>query len=674
MALVWLLVSGMSLLALTACGAGGGAGPTPPPQSQVAVPNVVGLASDAAGTAIAGAGLGLGTVTTASSATVASGSIISEMPAAGTMVAPNSNVSVVISSGPAQVAVPDVVGMTQASATASITGVGLVIGTVELTTSATVTAGNVISQSPAAALDVSSGSTVNLIVSSGPAATQVEVPNVVGMTQQAATAAIMSAGLSLGGFATETDAVVAPGDVINVSPMAGTEVVSGSNVFLTISSGGTPSPVTVPNVVGLTETAAITSIAGAALVLGNVTTVSSTTLASGSIIGQSPTAASTVESGSTVNLIVSSGAGGNFAYVANGAGTLSAYSRNIATGALTPLSPATITVVASPPTPSVLYGIAIDPSGKFLYVLGYYVLNGTVTGGIYGYAINPGDGSLGAVPGSPFVSGGSPWSIVFDSTGAYAYVSSLDNGTVAAYALDQATGALTALTKLPYNIGGAAQPNSMIRVADHIYTADSFANPLQLFTILAGSGLLDEGGIGGPFAIDPNTGASLVANASGSMLLVPSSTSDTSQTYDIMAFSISWYTGELTPLNSNPMLTTTSSLEAIDPSNQFLFFTQPAGVEVYPVNTTTGIIGSAVAGSPFATSDSQANASPSAVTFDSTGKFVYVVNRGSESLSGGTSNGGGIAVFTFDNATGAISKVPGPPSTAGANPIAIAIR
>ena len=83
---------------------------------QVATPNVVGQTQAAATSAITGAGLTLGTVTTASSTTVPSGTVISQNPAAGTQVAAGSAVALVVSSGPPQVATPNVVGQTQAAA------------------------------------------------------------------------------------------------------------------------------------------------------------------------------------------------------------------------------------------------------------------------------------------------------------------------------------------------------------------------------------------------------------------------------------------------------------------------------------------------------------------------------------------------------------------------------
>lgn len=68
-----------------------------------------------------------------------------------------------------QVAVPDVTGQTQAAATTAITGAGLVVGTVTTASSSTFAAGNVINTSPTAATQVNPGSTVNLVVSTGPA-------------------------------------------------------------------------------------------------------------------------------------------------------------------------------------------------------------------------------------------------------------------------------------------------------------------------------------------------------------------------------------------------------------------------------------------------------------------------------------------------------------------------
>ena len=139
-----------------------------PVSANVSVPNVVGLTQAAASTAITNAGLSVGAVTQASSNTVAAGSVISQNPAAGASVVPGTAVALVVSTGPANVSVPNVVGLTQAAASTAITNAGLVVGPLTLTNSATVPAGSVISQNPAAGASVVPGSAVALSISLGP--------------------------------------------------------------------------------------------------------------------------------------------------------------------------------------------------------------------------------------------------------------------------------------------------------------------------------------------------------------------------------------------------------------------------------------------------------------------------------------------------------------------------
>ena len=209
----------------------------------VTVPNVVNQTQAAATTALTGAGLVVGAVTQQSSSTVPAGSVSSQNPTAGVGVAAGSAVNLVVSTGPVPtpgpVTVPNVLNLTQAAATAAISGAGLVLGTVSQSSSITVPAGNVISQNPNAGDSVVADSAVSLIVSTGPVA----VPNVVNMTQAAATTAISFAGLAIGAITQQTSATVPSGSVISQNPTAGTNVAAGSAVALTVSTGPeTPPP------------------------------------------------------------------------------------------------------------------------------------------------------------------------------------------------------------------------------------------------------------------------------------------------------------------------------------------------------------------------------------------------------------------------------------------------
>jgi len=215
----------------------------------VNVPNVVNLSQAAATTALTGAGLVVGAVTQQSSTTVAAGSVSSQNPVAGVGVPAGSAVNLVVSTGPAPtpgpttVTVPNVVNLTQSAATTAIQGAGLVLGTVSQRSSTTVAAGSVISQTPGSGSAVTTGSSVSIVVSTGPVA----VPDVVNLTQAAATTAITNAGLALGAVSQATSATVPSGSVISQSPGAGTGVAAGSAVSLVVSSGsGTTPPPTNP--------------------------------------------------------------------------------------------------------------------------------------------------------------------------------------------------------------------------------------------------------------------------------------------------------------------------------------------------------------------------------------------------------------------------------------------
>lgn len=69
---------------------------------------------------------------------------------------------------PCTAIVPDVVDLAQATAEASITAANLTVGTISTQSSETVAVGNVISQNPAFGQSVSCGSTVDIVVSTGP--------------------------------------------------------------------------------------------------------------------------------------------------------------------------------------------------------------------------------------------------------------------------------------------------------------------------------------------------------------------------------------------------------------------------------------------------------------------------------------------------------------------------
>jgi len=260
----------------------------------VDVPDVVGLAQATAESAITGASL-VAIASTAGSATVDVGDVISQDPAGGASVPAGTSVDIVVSTG---IQVPDVVGLAQAAAEAAITAASLTVGNVTTANSGSVAAGDVMSQNPAAGAGVNPGTAVDLVISDGPA--PVSVPNVVGLAQAAAEAAIVAADLVVGNVTTAGSTTVDIGDVISQDPTGGTSVDQGTSVDIVVSTG-----VVVPDVTGTAQAAAEAALIAASLTVGNVTTAFNPSVPIGDVISQNPSGGASADPGAPVDLVVS---------------------------------------------------------------------------------------------------------------------------------------------------------------------------------------------------------------------------------------------------------------------------------------------------------------------------------------------------------------------------------
>jgi eukaryotic-like serine/threonine-protein kinase len=204
-----------------------------------------------------------------------------------------------------QVGVPDVVGETQEQATTLITGRGLVLGTVtEEETDDENAVGTVLRQDPAPDTRVEEGTEVDLVVAVAPETVAVPA-NLVGLTEEEARAAIEGAGLTVGTVTPREDDEAEAGRVLETDPASGEEVPVGSAVNLVVAES--PEPVAVPAVIGRTQEDARAAIEAAGLQLGNVESRSSGQPA-GIVLETNPAGGTEVERGSSVNIVVSSGA------------------------------------------------------------------------------------------------------------------------------------------------------------------------------------------------------------------------------------------------------------------------------------------------------------------------------------------------------------------------------
>jgi serine/threonine-protein kinase len=122
------------------------------------------------------------------SVTVAKDKVIRTEPAAGKKLEAGQIVTVVISLGPKESAIPNVVGMTLADGTAQLASVKLVAGSVTEAYHGSYPAGTIISTDPAVGASLVEGGIVNIVIANG----KVDVPDVRGLSLKDATAKLSS--------------------------------------------------------------------------------------------------------------------------------------------------------------------------------------------------------------------------------------------------------------------------------------------------------------------------------------------------------------------------------------------------------------------------------------------------------------------------------------------------
>jgi 6-phosphogluconolactonase (cycloisomerase 2 family) len=89
--------------------------------------------------------------------------------------------------------------------------------------------------------------------------------------------------------------------------------------------------------------------------------------------------------------------------------------------------------------------MATDQTGSWLYI--------TSEAGIIGYAIDQATGALSALPGFPLAAGANAYSLSIDSTNQFLYVANDGAANISAFRLDAATGSLTPVSGSPIAAG-----------------------------------------------------------------------------------------------------------------------------------------------------------------------------------------------------------------------------
>ena len=199
------------------------------------------------------------------------------------------------------VEVPDVVGMTKEDAVKALNKLGL--GYKAVTQSSDTVAENcVISQGNVGGSKVEKNSQIVLTISSGKENKEVSVPNVKGKTEQEAKELIEAAKLVASIDYIYSDTVEA-GNVIKYSPSG--KVNEGSTVTVEVSRGKKVTNVSVPNVLGMSESLASQTLDSAGLKVA-VKYETSSKAEYGTVTSQTPySAGDSVPSGTTITIYVS---------------------------------------------------------------------------------------------------------------------------------------------------------------------------------------------------------------------------------------------------------------------------------------------------------------------------------------------------------------------------------
>jgi len=165
------------------------------------------------------------------------GTVVWQDPPPSTVVPPNTMVTLTLSSGPAAIPVPDVVGFEAQLAIRVLQASGLTLGVTDSLPSGT-EPGIVVATRPSSGVGRDPGTPVDVVVSRGPA--EISVPQVVGMTREQARERLEVAGLVLGEVTSRVVLGRPEGMVVEQRPGAGTLSTRNGRVDLVLSRKAGP--------------------------------------------------------------------------------------------------------------------------------------------------------------------------------------------------------------------------------------------------------------------------------------------------------------------------------------------------------------------------------------------------------------------------------------------------
>jgi 6-phosphogluconolactonase len=139
---------------------------------------------------------------------------------------------------------------------------------------------------------------------------------------------------------------------------------------------------------------------------------------------------------------------GQFAYVANLLSwTIAVYNINATTGALTPIMSLPFPTAPEP------FNITFSPTGQFMYVSNAGTPDSRQDGSVSVYSVNAATGALTPVTGSPFASGAATVFVGLDSSNGLAYTANAYSNTISGFSISPTTGELSPIAGSPFTTG-----------------------------------------------------------------------------------------------------------------------------------------------------------------------------------------------------------------------------
>lgn len=175
-------------------------------------------------------------VETKEDSTKETGMILDQKPTAGMPVKKDGEVLLVVNSGAQAITVPDVTNYLQADAEQTLKNAGFETTVIEIPDDE-IAAGYVTSTEPKGNATAPQGSTIKILVSTGPENEQIPVPNVIDKNIEAAKSELVAAGLQVGDVTLQDDSDKPENTVIETNPLPGVPVDKDSKVNIVVSSG-----------------------------------------------------------------------------------------------------------------------------------------------------------------------------------------------------------------------------------------------------------------------------------------------------------------------------------------------------------------------------------------------------------------------------------------------------